>query len=318
LACGDRLFRLVRFGKESTAAAVLSGHDLTGCEAIVTGGTSGIGLETARALGCAGARVVLTGRDEHKGRAAEARLRRTAGLSVEFEPLELGRLAAVETFVRRFRSTGRPLHLLINNAAILAPSLTYTEDGFEAHFGVNHLGHFALTTGLLPCLRAAGTARVIILSSRAHHHADVDFDDPNFRSRGFDLVRAYGQSKTANALFAVGLSNRLGIAANAVMPGFASTSLGRGLPPAQLAALGWTDRFGPARWRTVEQAAATTVWAAVAPELAGIGGLYLEDCAIARSWSSPGTMPPGHYRPYALDPERAGRLWALSESLVGR
>jgi NAD(P)-dependent dehydrogenase (short-subunit alcohol dehydrogenase family) len=306
---------------------VIAGHDLSGREVIVTGGTSGIGLATARALAGAGARVLLTGRDAEKGAAAAARLRAVSA-RVEFEPLELGRLASIEEFVRRFLATGRPLHLLINNAGIMAGPLSYTEDGFESHFGANHLGHFALTVGLLPALAAACSARVLTVSSRAHRRSAVDFDDPNYRGRRYEAMQAYGQSKTANSLFAVGISNRHaadGITANTVMPGLTMTGLARDLPPAQLVALGWVNEAGnpegtarAADWRSVEQAAATIVWGAAAPELAGVGGLCLENCAVARPWTSPGDMPLGHYLPYALDPDHAERLWSLSDSLVRR
>jgi NAD(P)-dependent dehydrogenase (short-subunit alcohol dehydrogenase family) len=326
------------FGAESTGDDVIAGHDLTGRDVIVTGGTSGLGAETARVLASAGARVVLAGRDQTRGSAAAERLRASTGNpTVEFARLDLASLASVRAFVERYLETGRPLRVLIDNAGIMAAPLSYTVDGFESQFGTNHLGHFALTVGLLPALRSAGSARVIVLSSAAHRRSDVDFEDPNYRSRPYDPWQAYGQSKTANALFAVGLTSRHanhGVVANAVMPGAISTDLVRFLSREQLRGLGWTDRDGrlcpPPDWKTVEQGAATTIWAAVASELEGIGGRYLENCAVAKPWNQEGMSPippgraldrgtlAGHYLPYALDPDHAERLWTLSEELTGR
>jgi NAD(P)-dependent dehydrogenase (short-subunit alcohol dehydrogenase family) len=193
-----------------------------------------------------------------------------------------------------------------------------------AQFGVNHLGHFALTVGLLPALRAAGTARVVSLSSRAHRRSDVDFDDPSYERRRYDAWEAYGQSKTANGLFAVGLTARYGgegITANAVMPGAIITGLMRHMSPAELEARGWADEHGRPRtdmpgWKTVAQGAATSIWAAVAPELGSRGGLYLDNCTIGQPWTVDGVPPNGYYLPYLLDPDRAERLWRLSEELA--
>jgi NAD(P)-dependent dehydrogenase (short-subunit alcohol dehydrogenase family) len=317
-----------QFGATSTAAEVVAGHDLTGKVAVVTGGASGIGEETARALAGAGARVIVAGRGAERGREAVERIRSGAGEragSVEFEQLDLGSLASVEQFAKRRLATGDALHLLVNNAGVMATPLGRTEDGFELQFGTNHLGHFALTTALLPALRAAGTARVVVLSSRAHRRSDVDFEDPNYLRRSYDAWDAYGQSKTANALFAVGLTRRhadAGITANSLMPGAIMTNLQRHIPTGDLTAMGWADAAGrpvtPAGWKTVEQGAATSVWAAVTPELDGRGGLYLDNCAVARPWTADDNVPNGHYLPYALDPEHAERLWSLSEELVSR
>jgi len=211
----------------------------------------------------------------------------------------------------------------VNNAGIMATPLTRTAEGFESQFGVNHLGHFALATGLLPTLRAAGGARVVVLSSRAHRRSDVDFDDPNYHHRAYDRWQAYGQSKTAAALFAVGLTARHredGITANAVVPGAIMTDLQRHIPAAELRDMGWADDRGIRKdvpgWKTVEQGAATTIWAAVAAELDGVGGRYLEDCAIAVPWTVDGVPPTGCYLPYLLDPGHAERLWALSGRLT--
>jgi NAD(P)-dependent dehydrogenase (short-subunit alcohol dehydrogenase family) len=295
----------------ATASEVASGHDLTGMNVIVTGGTSGLGAETVRVLATAGARVVAAGRS-----------RRTAELPApaEFEELDLASLNAVDDFVRRWKW---PLHLLINNAGVMRTPFGRTADGFELQFGTNHLGHFALTTGLLPALRDAGGARVVVLSSRGHRRSDVDFGDPNYLYRPYDPWEAYGQSKTANCLFAVGLTRR-GMPANAVAPGAIQTSLMRHMPHEELAARGWLDSAGnrvngPGQeWKTVEQGAATTIWAAVAPQLQGVGGKYLDNCAIAEPWTGQGEVPFGFYAPYALDPDNAERLWTLSEKLTAR
>lgn len=312
------------FDRESTAAQVIDGHDLHGRNAVVTGGTGGLGLETALALASSGARVLITGREQAKGEATVRRLRELTGNpEIDFETLDLASLTSVTRFTRRYTAAGRPLHLLINNAGTLTTSLSYTEDGFESQFGANHLGHFALTIGLLAALRAAAGARVIVLSSRAHRRGDVDFDDPNYRARDYDAMQAYGQSKTANALFAVGLTSRHGdhgITANAVMPGMVMTDLARHMSEAQIRAMGWPrsvrEPVAAPGWKSAAQGAATTVWAAVAPELDGVGGRYLEDCAIGQPWATSSDLPTGHYRPYALDANRADRLWSLSESLL--
>lgn len=312
------------FGKYSTAAEVISGHDLTGAYTIVTGGPGGLGSETARALASAGAWVVLAGRDPARGEAAAARLREeTRNDLIVFRLLDLGSLESVATFAATYVATGNPLHILVNNAGLMATPLARTTDGFESQFGINHLGHFTLTTGLLPALRAAGGARVVALSSRAHRRSDVDFGDPNYLHRAYDPWQAYGQSKTANALFAVGLTARHapdGITCNAVMPGTIMTGLMRHMAREDLVARGWATEDGtpvqPPGWKTPQQGAATSIWAAVAPELDGVGGKYLEDCAIAEPWTKDTEPPFGYYLPYALDPSRAQRLWELSGKLT--
>ncbi|MCP2339924.1 SDR family NAD(P)-dependent oxidoreductase [Actinomadura rupiterrae] len=312
------------FDATSTASEVVAGHDLTGMDAVVTGGASGLGAETARALASAGARVTLAVRDAGRGRTVARRIAaETGNPQVVHAELDLASLASVRAFTGRWLDAGRPLHLLINNAGVMATPLTRTADGFESQFGTNHIGHFALTTGLRPALRAAGRARVVVLSSRAHRRGDVDFDDPNYRRRPYDPWEAYGQSKSANALFAVGLTGRWaddGVTSNALMPGAIMTDLQRHLPADELIDMGWADADGnpviPPGWKTVEQGAATTVWAAVAPELDGIGGRYLDNCAIARPWTEAGDPPSGHYLPRILDPDRADRLWTLSEKLI--
>ena len=310
------------FGARSTALEVIAGHDLRGREAIVTGGASGIGVETVRALAAAGARVVLAARNQQQAEEVAATLRADTGnAAIEAELLDLASLASVRAFVERFLAQRRPLHLLINNAGVMATPLSYTEDGFELQFGTNHVGHFALAAGLLPALRAAGTARVVSLTSLGHRRSGIYFDDLNFREREYEPFLAYGQSKTANALFAVGLTQRHaadGITSNAVMPGGILTGLQKHMSRESQVALGWFDEAGTPnpRFKNTQQGAATSVWAAVAPELEGAGGLYLEDCAVARPWTS--EQPMAGYMPYALDPGRAQRLWSVSEQLIGR
>jgi NAD(P)-dependent dehydrogenase (short-subunit alcohol dehydrogenase family) len=312
--------KTTRFDARSTAREVIAGHDLSGCDAVVTGGASGIGVETVRALASAGARVVIATRDRSKGEEVAERLRRETGNdAIEFRPVDLASLASVGAFATQFLALRRPVHVLINNAGIMATPLAYTADGFESQFGTNHLGHFALTLGLLPALKAAGGPRVVSLTSLGHRRSDVDFDDLDFRRRPYDPWLAYGQSKTANVLFAVGLTQRLagdGVVANAVHPGGIMTGLQKHVPREEQIRLGWIDESGVPhpRMKDAEQGAATSIWAAVAPELEGVGGHYLEDCAIARAWSA--DKPMSGVKPYALDPERAQRLWSVSEGLI--
>jgi NAD(P)-dependent dehydrogenase (short-subunit alcohol dehydrogenase family) len=308
--------------REFTALDVVAGHDLTGRETIVTGGYSGIGYETAKALGMAGARVVLVGRDHSRGEQAAASLRDAVGHDrIVYRALDLADLSSVGTWTRKHVATGKPLHILVNNAGVMGVPYGRTVDGFERHFGVNHLGHFAFTLALLPCLVAADGARVVSLTSSAHRRSDVDFADPLYQRRPYDPSEAYGQSKTANALFAVAMTARHGadkITTNAVMPGAVRTELQRHLSDDDLARRGWTGTASTPQpgWKTPEQGAATAVWAATATELDQVSGRYLEDCAIAQPCSDPGDLPRGHYRPYALDPDHADRLWQLSADLL--
>ncbi len=288
----------------------------------MTGGASGIGIETVRALATAGARVVIATRDRAKGESVAATLRQDTGKdAIEFAMLNLGSLKSVRAFVAQFLATGRPLHLLINNAGIMATPLAYTEDGFESQFGTNHIGHFALTVGLLPALKAARKARVVELTSIGHRRSDVIFDDLNFRAREYERWSAYGQSKTANALFAVGVTQRWagdGIIANAVHPGGIMSGLQKFVPREEQLAMGWIDEAGNInpRFKTPEQGAATSIYAAVAPELEGNGGHYLEDCGIARPWTS--ENPFSGVMPYALDADHAMKLWEVSQEAIAK
>jgi NAD(P)-dependent dehydrogenase (short-subunit alcohol dehydrogenase family) len=311
-----------KFGARSTALEVIAGHGLHGRDAIVTGGASGIGVETVQALAMAGARVVIAARDQAKAESVAAILRQDTGNgAIESELLDLASLASVRAFVERTLAKVRPLHILISNAGIMAPPLYYTEDGFESQFGTNHMGHFALTAGLLPALKAAGTARVVSLSSIGHRRSGMHFEDLNFRELPYDPFIGYGQSKTANALFAVGLTERHaadGITANAVMPGGILTGLQKHMSREQQMALGWFGESGKVneRFKSTAQGAATSIWAAVAPELEGVGGRYLEDCAIAKPWRE--EQPMAGYLPYALDADDARKLSSVSEEAIAK
>lgn len=315
-----------KFNARTTADEVIKGHDLTNYECIVTGGTSGIGVETVRVLTKAGARVVIGARDIEKAEKVAKRIRdQTKNSKIEVEKLELDSLASVRNFVKAYLGRKRPLHLLINNAAIMANPLTYTIDGFESQFGTNHLGHFTLTLGLLPALKDAAKfsgrkSRVINLSSVAHAFSNVDFEDVNFKKRAYDPWAAYGQSKTANILFSVELTRLYaneGILSNAIMPGCIETGLQKYIRDDELKKFGWKDENGNINpnIKSVEQGASTTIWAAVADELNDRGGLYLEDCAISKLKKKEEifqNMFAGGYTDYALDAEAAKKLWIFS------
>ena len=217
-----------KFHAKSTAYEVIDGHDLTGYEVIVTGGSSGIGIETARAFAKAGARVVIGARDLKKAEDVAQDIRQSTGNNqVEVMKLELDSLASVNDFVQKYLATGRHLNILVNNAGIMACPLTYTVDGFESQFGTNHMGHFALTLGLISALKegkrkVGKNSRVVSLTSVAHFRSDIRFDDINFKSGDYDPWVSYGQSKTANCLFAVAITKLYssdGVFSNAVMPG---------------------------------------------------------------------------------------------------
>ncbi|GAA1604839.1 SDR family NAD(P)-dependent oxidoreductase [Kribbella hippodromi] len=302
------------FGFESTAAEVIAGVDLSGRRAIVTGGASGIGVETARALAVAGAEVTLAVRNTAAGERVAGQLIESTGNNHVFvAPIELADRASVRAFAANW--TG-PLHILVNNAGVMAEPLTRTPEGWEHQFATNHLGHFGLTLGLYDALAAAGDARVVSVSSSAHLRSDVHFDDVHFDVRPYDPWAAYGQSKTANVLFAVEAAKRwasAGIVVNALMPGGIRTALQRhvenNLTPAM------QKLFDEATWKTVEQGAATSVLLAASPLTAGVTGKYFEDNNEAEA---PVEGRNGGVAPYALDPESATRLWELSERLVAQ
>ena len=316
-----------KLGATSTADEVLSGVDLTGTRIFITGVSSGIGLETARALAARGASVVGAARDLAKARSATAPVRdaaRDAGGSLELIALDLASLQSVRAAADELLADGRPFDAIIANAGVMAPPFGRTVDGFEVQFGTNHLGHFALLTRLAPLLADGG--RVVVLSSQAHRVADVDLDDPNFARQAYDPFVAYGRSKTANALFAVEFDRRhrdRGIRAVAVMPGNSLTDLPRHFSPEELQALLETvgtaraaAGLPPGQIKTVAQAAATSVWAAVVADEDAIGGRYLEDVAVAPVDDTPNPFADG-VRSYALDADRARQLWTRSEQLVG-
>jgi len=301
------------FSSVSTAADVIAGVDLTGRRAVVTGGGSGIGIETARALAGAGAEVTLAVRNGAAGRRTAADITATTGnTQVLVAPLDLAAVGSVASFVAAWDG---PLHILVNNAGVMACPEMYTPEGWELQFATNHLGHFALATGLHRALAADG-ARVVSVSSTAHLRSPVVFEDIHFRHRPYEPWSAYGQSKTANVLFAVEATRRWagdGIAVNAVMPGGIRTNLQRYVTDEDLARLRAESGGGAPAWKTPEQGAATSVLVATSPWLAGVGGRYFEDCNEA------GRNQPGTRRgvaAYALDPEAAARLWQVSLAML--
>jgi NAD(P)-dependent dehydrogenase (short-subunit alcohol dehydrogenase family) len=313
------------FGFESTAAEVVAGIDLGGRRAIVTGGSSGIGVETARALAGAGAEVTLAVRDTDAGQRTAAEITAEAGNVVDVGRLDLADQASIAAFVA---SWSGPLHVLINNAGVMAlPDLQLTVEGWEMQFATNHLGHFALALGLHDALAAAGGARIVSVSSRGHMRSPVVFDDLNFASRPYDPWLAYGQSKTANVLFAVEATRRWRdsrITANAVHPGaILETNLTRHMDPEYLAQLRASATHAETydgsrlRYKTLEQGAATSVLVATSPLLEGVGGRYFEDCNQARILdpNEPDTSSSG-VAAYALDLDNANRLWEVSAQLV--
>ncbi|MDI2129778.1 SDR family NAD(P)-dependent oxidoreductase [Yinghuangia seranimata] len=300
------------YGPDTTTDEVAAGVDLAGRTAVVTGATSGLGLETARVLALAGAHVVLTARDAAKGEAALDAVREAAGapVSVEAGVLDLTSLASVREFAVRLLDRRPCVDLLVNNAGVMATPFERTADGFELQFGTNHLGHFLLTNLLAPALLRGAPARVVNLSSAGHTASDIRWDDPNFEHTDYHPWLAYGQSKTANVLFTVELDRRLagrGVRAYAVHPGMIRTNLGRHMNREAGAELqSKISRANMPAMKSVPAGAATQVWAATAPELAEQGGLYLEDCGISDK-----------HAPWARDAESAARLWTLSEELVG-
>ena len=304
------------FTATSTALEVVAGIDLAGRRAVVTGGGSGIGVETARALAAAGADVTLAVRNPQQGARAAADITGTTGNDrVTVAPLDLADPASIAAFVAAWDG---PLHLLVNNAGIMASPEMRTPQGWEMQFATNHLGHFALATGLRPALAAARGARVVSVSSAAHLRSPVVFDDIHFQRRDYEPWAAYGQSKSANVLFAVEATRRWaddGILVNALHPGGIRTNLQRYVTEEELARLRAQSGPAAAPWKTPEQGAATSVLVATSPLLDGVGGRYFEDCQQAGP-NQPGTRT--GVAGYALDPEAAQRLWRVSEqSLAG-
>ena len=304
------------FGYRSTAADVLKGIDLKGKNVIITGGYSGIGIEAVKALVAAGAAVTVPARRPDKAREELASVP-----GVEVAELDLADLKSVARFAASYVATAKPLHILINNAAIMANPETRVGPNWESQFATNHLGHFALVAGLAPALKAANGARVVSVSSTGHKLSPVVFEDIHYGSRPYNKWSAYGQAKTANSLFAIELDRRgqaHGVRAFAIHPGGIMTPLQRYLPKEEMIAAGWMDAEGNVneRFKTVEQGAATETWAATSPQLNGKGGLYCEDCDVAQL-TQPGTSRTSGVDPHAVDGDAARRLWQVSVEHTG-
>jgi NAD(P)-dependent dehydrogenase (short-subunit alcohol dehydrogenase family) len=308
------------FGADTTVDEVLEGIDLSGQVAIVTGASGGLGAEAARGLAQAGAAVTLTARDMAKGEAAAEAIRASTGnADVYVMALELSQPASVREFAKNWLATHGSLNLLINNAGVMACPLARTDEGWEMQFATCHLGHFLLTALLAPALEAGAPSRIVNVSSGGHRFSPVHFDDPHFEATEYDKWISYGQAKTANILHAVELDRRLkgrGVRAFAIHPGAIPTDLGRHLNRDDMVALNKRAPGGKGmQFKTLQAGAATEVYAATAPELAGQGGCYLEDCHVASLREAPDAME--GVMPYALDAEAAARLWTLSEEILG-
>ncbi len=324
MAVSDQVPTQSGFHMRSTGAEVLAGVELSGRTAIVTGGYSGIGLETTRALAQKGVRVIVPVRSPEK--AAET----LAGVQgdVKTAPLDLADLGSVRAFAESMLGELQHLDLLVNNAGIMACPLSRVGPGWESQFGVNHMGHFALTKALLPLIEKTPGARVVALSSTGHKISDIRWDDIQFERDEYNKWKAYGQAKTANALFANALSRRLrdsGGQAFAVHPGGIFTPLQRHLPKEEQIALGWLGEDGEpsemakAGFKTPEQGCSTTLWAATAAVLEGKPGVYCEDCDIAAPTDP--ESPMARYQgvdAHASSDESAEKLWAISEELLAR
>ncbi|MEU9072846.1 SDR family NAD(P)-dependent oxidoreductase [Streptomyces sp. NPDC048306] len=305
------------FSAVTTAEDIVTGHDLSGTTAVVTGGYSGLGLETTRALATAGARVIVPARRPHVARAA---LQEVKGSEVV--PMDLTDLDSVHSAAAHIGSRIDRLDLLMAVAGVMATPERRIGPGWEGQLTANHFGHFTLACELYPLLAAAGGARVVVNSSAGHTLTGIRWHDPHFRT-GYDQWLAYGQAKTANALFAVhldALGQGDGVRAFSLHPGKIITGLQREMTLQEQIDRGWVDEHGNvigADFKTPSQGAATGLWAATSPLLDGRGGLYLEDCDIARV-SAPGTaMDDGGVRAYAIDSEEAARLWELSVAVTG-
>ena len=304
-------------GPATTTDEILDGVDLTGKTALVTGASSGLGVETARALAARDCQLVLAVRDLAKGE----RVLATAGIDAsayDLRAVDLADLGSVRAFADGVLADVDHLDLVVANAGVMASPQGRTVDGFETQFGTNHLGHFVLVNRLVPLLVRSAPARVVVVSSAGHRIADVDLDDPGFERTAYDPWVAYGRSKTANALFAVELDRRLrdrGVRATAVHPGEIVTELGRHLTEETRALM--TERVGPRKMviKPVEAGAATSVWAGVVAEADVVGGRYCEDCGVAEITADAASTT-GVFG-YALDAARARALWGLSERLVG-
>lgn len=308
------------FGPETTVSDVIAEANLTGKIAIITGGYTGIGLETTKTLANAGATVIVPARSLEK---AKENLK--GQKNVEIEEMDLMDKDSIDGFVKRFVSSGRPLHLLINNAGIMFVPLRRDKRGFESQLATNYLANFQLTQGLWEALKKANGARVLNISSQGHQFAAFDFEDPNFENREYETLAAYGQSKTAVNLFTLELDNKAkahGVRAYAIHPGnIWGTELLREAPMATLQQFGFYDENEEpveevvSSLKTIPQGAATTVWAATSSSLDEIGGVYLEDVDVAELANSEEGLTSG-VKPYSLDESSAKRLWKLSEELI--
>lgn len=308
------------FSSNSTASDVIKGIDLIGKIAIITGGNTGIGLETTKVLASAGATVIVPARDIEK---AKKNLHGIA--NVELEEMDLMNPDSIDAFAEKFLAIDKPLHLLINNAGIMWVPLRRDSRGIESQLATNYLAQFQLVTRLWPALKKANGARVVNVSSEGHQFAPFDFDDPNFMNREYETLKAYGQSKTAVNLFSIELDIRAKahkVRAYSLHPGsIGGTELSREAPLELFQQMGFCDAEGNilpevmASLKTIPQGAATTVWCATSSLLNEIGGVYCEDSEIAELASD--TLMSGGVRPYSLDETHAKRLWALSEELTG-
>ncbi|MGK2876235.1 MAG: SDR family NAD(P)-dependent oxidoreductase [Nocardioides sp.] len=304
------------FTASTTATEVLAGRDLTGQIALVTGGYSGLGLETTRALVRAGARVIVPAR---RASTARENLAGIDGVTV-VDGVDLSDLDTVARAAEKISDAADRIDMVIAAAGVMATPQRPVGPGWDLQLSVNHFGHFALTVRLFPLMVRAG-ARVVIYSSAGHHASDIRWDDPHFLS-GYNKWAAYGQSKTANVLFALQLDrlgSNYGVRAFALHPGKIITGLQREVPASEQVELGWIDAAGNvigADFKTPSQGAATGIWAATSPLLEGRGGLYLEDCDIASVADRGGTMDEGGVKPYALDESSAERLWQLTSAIT--
>ena len=307
------------FGADTTTDEVLAGIDLSGRHIVVTGASAGLGEETARALAAHGASITMAVRDSDRGNAAADRIRAAVPDAVlEVRLVDLAALDSVRAFAAEFLAERDRIDVLINNAGVMACPQGTTDDGFELQFGTNHLGHFLLTNLLMPALLAGAPSRVVSLSSAGHRFSDVVLDDIGFERTAYEPWVAYGRAKTANALFAVELDRRFApdVHAFSLHPGGIQTELARHLTEESLNTLISALPPGESmQWKSIPAGAATSVWAATAPELDAHGGAYLEDCHVAELSPSPESRE--GVKPYAIDPESARVLWDLSAELVG-
>lgn len=308
------------FDAKSTSKEIINGIDLTGKTAIVTGGNTGIGLETVKTLAAAGAMIIVPARDVEK---AKRNLEGTSNVIIE--KMDLMNPDSIDAFTEKFLHSGRPLHLLINNAGIMWVPLRRDKRGYESQLATNYLALFQLTARLWPALKKADGARVVNVSSGGHQFSDFDFTDPNFLNREYETLQGYGQSKTAVNLFSLELDTRakvFNVRSYSLCPGaVGETELAREAPIDLFQKLGYCDADGnilpevAASLKTIPQGAATTLWAATSNLLNDIGGVYCENADIATLNSNEKII--GGVKPYSLDEKNAKRLWKLSEEMTG-